>query len=183
VIYDPDFPITLPLLKFGEVKVFSFEDENGLNMISPFHGIPLPKTITVAREHSTHNTLKYEADFVDFIFNCVDFDISARKIEAYLTKIIGITPNVMEFLFKPENAERYKIARERRKLRIMEKVETFSDYEDIKPTKESIILAKNIFASRFAVLSRLNKEYSEKKESNVNVSGNLAQVIIAPKEE
>lgn len=179
--------IIKPKLKAWEEHTFPMLDADGDPYISKY-GINFPAVTMKAHPWTNGSVIHcyvYNKDLLDFFFTIIEKGYSYKSIEDYFQSIFKVSPDVYKnILINPDYAERYDEVKRNRTRRTRDIVEGFTDYETVDmDNKNSVYLAKAIHSSRIGVLSKIDKDYKPSSDSNINVSGNLAQIILPSKTE
>ncbi len=174
-------PSQLPILNFGESHFF---DNISNNLY--FRHIPVPNVTVYCEKHNGVKRFffKHEEnpEFTHFLWRCYEDMIPVPSTRDWLRGNLLINMELYGCVYD-KDPERLKEIRTNRIIRKTDELEMHRFYDNIPKTPEEIRYAESITKSDFMIISRRNKDYREKTESDINLSGNLAQVIIASKDD
>lgn len=168
----------LPILKEGETF---FLDNSGIE----WRNIPVPDVEIFGKKHLGRIINSFDdinqTDFTEFLWNTFENNIPVTFTEQFLREELSIRIDLYNILDK--NSERLEEIRKTRKRKLMDDIEQSKAFDGIARTPEEIKYAEAVNKAKLMIVSRTQKEYREKTEQSIDISGNLANIIIAPKDE
>lgn len=171
----------IPKLEEGQEFIFDFES---VDAYTPWNTQIANMRIGCARNKPTlpaRYFFIYDDNFFNNILEIVKTGISARTAETYFRKITGwyiavYNSNYMNY------AHLFNELREKKLEELSADASYLTDYDITDKTKEEIAYARAKGQARIAVLSKLKKEWKDTPQE-LNISGNLATIILPKKEE
>lgn len=171
----------LPILEFKETLFLD-------NSAYTWRNIPVPDCVVVGKKYlgrkiigiDPENSNNY--DFMEFLWLCFERNIPNDFTEDFLRDTLGIHFDVHKALSDIDLPRMDKI-RIDRKRKLMDDIEQSKQYDGIPKTKEEIDYANAVNKAKLMIVSRTQREYNISQEQKVEVTGNLAQVIIPKKDE
>lgn len=171
----------LPILEFGETLFLD-------NSAYFWRDIPVPDCLAIGKKFLGRKIIgldpenKENIDFLEFLFLCFEMNIPVDFTEKFLREEIGIRIDVYRAL-SDTDLPRMEQIRVDRKRKLMDDIEQSKQFDNIPKTPEEIAYAKAVNQGKLMIVSRTQREYNIAQEQKVEVTGNLAQVIIPAKDE
>lgn len=171
-------PHELPILNVGESYFFDNSDIT-------WRKIAVPSVLVHCRKHNGVKNYYYKheehPEFTEFIWKTFEKNIPIDFTEDFLRENMLISMDLYYIL--NEDTERLEEIRKIRKRKLMDDIEQSKSFDGIQKTVEEIKYAEAVNKAKLMIVSRTQKEYREKTESDINLTGNLAKIVIAPKDE
>jgi len=171
----------LPVLNFGGSHFF----DNVSNDLY-FRHIPVPNVTVYCEKHNGVKRFFFKSDenpeFNEFLWQCYIDMIPVPSTRDWLRANLLINMELYGTVYDKE-PERLAEIRQNRIIRKTDELEMHKFYDNIPKTPEEIKFAESITKTDLMIISRRNKDYREKTEQSIDLNGNLASIVIAPKEE
>lgn len=169
-----------PKLKPGETHFWDMESENIC-----FQGLKVPNISVIHTRvwgcfYDVAQIEKYP-DFEEFLWNTFENNIPVDETQAFLRDNFNIRIDIYKSVLD-KNKDRLEQVRVSRRQRLMDDIEQAKHHRNILKTAEEIKFADSITKVKLMIVSRTQKEYREKTEQSIDITGNLANIVIAPKE-
>lgn len=152
-----------------------------------WRNVLVPNCIICGKKHlgrkiiSVNLELEDNFEFAEFIWETYEKNIPVEFTETFLREELGIRIDIYKFLEK--DRPRMEEIRVNRKRRMMDDIEQSKHYDGIPKTPEEIAYANAVNKAKLMIVSRTQREYNIQQEQKIDVTGNLAQVIIPAKNE
>ena len=170
-----------PILKPGETHFWDMESNN-----DTFEGLKVPNISVI---HTRVWGCFYDVaqidiypEFEEFLWNTFENNIPVDETQAFLRDNFNIRIDIYKSVLD-KNKTRLDEIRITRRQKLMDDIEQAKHYRNIAKTPEEIKYAESVSKCKLMIVSRTQKEYREKTEQDINLNGNLASIIIAPKED
>lgn len=173
-------PRELPVLQLHEKY---FLDNTGIT----WRNIPVPNVEIIGQKYLGRLILSYDytdenqSEFTDFLWETFEKNIPIEFTEKFLREELGIRIDIYRVLDRDQ--DRLEEIRKIRKRKLMDDIEQSKAFDGIPKTAEEIKYAEAVNKAKLMIVSRTQKEYREKTEQSIDLNGNLASIVIAPKEE
>lgn len=170
----------LPILQVRETY---FLDNSGIT----WRDIPVPSVEIIGQKYLGRLIISYDytdikqSDFTEFLWYTFERNIPVDFTEKFLREELGIRIDLYKILDR--DPERLEEIRKIRKRKLMDDIEQSKAFDGIPKTPEEIKYAEAVNKAKLMIVSRTQKEYREKTEQDINLNGNLASIVIAPKED
>ena len=171
----------LPVLEFGETLFLD-------NSEYFWRDIPVPDCLAIGKKWlgrkiiGINPEIEENKEFFEFLWSCYEQNIPNEFTEKFLREEIGIRMDVFKALHESDCGRMDRI-RVLRKRKLMDDIEQSKQYDGIPKTPEEIAYANAVNKAKLMIVSRTQREYNIAQEQKVEVTGNLAQVIIPAKDE
>lgn len=171
----------LPILEYGEPLFLD-------NSAYFWRDIPVPDCLAIGKKFLGRKIIGLDPeipenhDFLEFLWLCFKKNIPNDFTEKFLREEIGIRIDVYAALNESDRPRMEQI-RVDRKRKLMDDIEQSKQFDNIPKTPEEIAYAKAVNQGKLMIVSRTQREYNIAQEQKVEVTGNLAQVIIPAKDE
>ena len=170
-----------PKLKPGETYFWDMESEN-----VSFQRLKVPNISVI---HTRVWGCFYDVaqidlypDFEEFLWNTFENNIPVDETQDFLRDNFNIRIDIYKTVLD-KNKDRLDQVRVSRRQRLMDDIEQAKHHRNILKTAEEIKFADSVTKCKLMIVSRTQKEYREKTEQSIDLNGNLANIIIQPKEE
>ena len=170
----------LPDLAYGERLFLD-------NSVFSWRNIPVPDCVVCGRKYLGRKIigidleLEENIEFSEFLWTTYKKNIPIDFTEEYLREVIGIRMDIYEHMEK--DRPRMDEIRVNRRRKLMDDIEQSKHYDGIPKTPEEIKYADSVNKAKLMIVSRTQREYNIQQEQKIDVTGNLAQVIIAAKDD
>lgn len=174
-----DIKSKAPRMKLGERKTYTFGDDGIF-----FKGIPVPNIEVYGEKYGSmvKTNINWTDELKEFVWTCRENMISYRKVEQFLFEEVCSLPDIFKAVFNKDR-ERFDRGTSERRLMLKESVENLELFDDIRKSKEEIQYADSTTKLQMAILSKIDPEYVKRSEEKIDFNSNLANIIIAPKNE
>lgn len=171
----------LPVLEYGETLFLD-------NSEFTWRDVPVPSCLVVGKKWLGRKIIGIDPEipenheFLEFLWTCFKNNIPNDFTEKFLREEIGIRLDVYSAL---DSADRQRMDEIRvfRKRKLMDDIEQAKQYDGIPRTPDEIAYANAVNKAKLMIVSRTQREYNIQQEQKVEVTGNLAKIVIEPKEE
>lgn len=170
----------LPILEHGETLFLD-------NSEFTWRDIPVPDCLVVGKKYLGRKIIGLDPelcdneDFLEFLFICFEKNIPNDSTEKFLREVIGIRIDVYQAL-RHNDYVRMESIRVDRKRKLMDDIEQSKQYDGIPRTPDEIAYANAVNKAKMMIVARTQREYNIQKEQKVEVTGNLAKIVIEPKD-
>lgn len=170
----------LPVLNFGDSHFF-----DNISSELYFRHIPVPNVTVYCEKHNGVKRYFFKADenpeFNEFLWQCYEDMIPVPSTRDWIRANLLINTDLYKSVYD-KDPERLTQIRADRITRKTDELEMHKFYDNIPKTQEEIKYAESITKTDLMIISRRNKDYREKTEQSIDLNGNLASIVIAPKD-
>lgn len=173
-------PRQLPVLEYGETVFLD-------NSEYIWRDVPVPDCTAVYKKFLGRKILGIDIhrpenkEFFDFLWLCFELNIPNDFTEKFIREEIGVRMDVFGAL---DSADRKRMdeIRVSRKRKLMDDIEQSKQYDGIPRTPDEIAYANAVNKAKMMIVARTQREYNIQQEQKVEVTGNLAKIVIEPKD-
>jgi len=167
-----------PVIPFGESLFVDFAT-SGVE----FRNIPVPSVMVYHTKRFRYMDFDDEEspEFKEFLWECYEKHIPVTKVEDFIRENAGLNIDLYKRVYN-RDPDRLETVRQSRRISIMDDVEQGKLFDSIPKTPEEMMYANMVNKSKLAIVNRVNKDYKEKSEQKIDFTGNLAKIVIEPKD-
>lgn len=166
----------------GQIEEIYLQDENGFELVTPW-GILVPKIVVKCEKsgNGKRRIFVFTEELYEFCYTSWELGIATKVIEDFIYNNIGMYTDVFDRVINKDK-ERFEKGRQVRFNRMKDEIESAKYYQNIPKTPEEIQYARSITTAKLMIAARCIPEYREKREEKIDLTSNIAQIIIPEKE-